>query len=297
MVNQNQHCCFPTPYSLLPTPYFLLPMPPHQTITNRSQILGAAYAVTLPAFQGPLDLLLHLIERQELNISEISLLAVTDQYWQTIEQMQSGGGQPVEPGALADFLAVASRLLYIKSRSLLPQPRPPDEEGEEDSADALIKQLLEYRQFKLMAEGLKERETLGLRAYPRMAPRPVVEKRLDLSNVDLDRLHATLRKVLQRIPSDPPLPRVKTYSITVAEQLENVRVYLRTHAVRADTGAYTPVSFIELLGRSWTRLEVIVTFLAVLELIKQQELAVMQDATFGEIMLMPLAVAEVERTD
>jgi len=268
-------------------------MPPHHTITNRSQILGAAYAVSLPAFQGPLDLLLQLIEKQELNISEISLLAVTDQYWQTIEQMQSGGMQQVEPGALADFLVVASRLLYIKSRSLLPQPRPPDEEGEEDSADALIKQLLEYRQFKLMAEGLKEREALGLRAFPRMAPRPVVEKRLDLSNVDLDRLHATLRKVLQRIPSDPPLPRVKTYSITVAEQLENVRAYIRANAVGVEGGAYPPIAFIELLGRSWTRLEVIVTFLAILELIKQQELEVIQDATFGEIMLLPRMVAEV----
>ena len=88
-----------------------------------------------------------------------------------------------------------------------------------------------------------------------------------------------------------------SYSITVAEQLENVRVYIRTNAVRSDTGAYTPVTFIELLGRSWTRLEVIVTFLAILELIKQQELEVMQDATFGKIMLMPLAVAEVERLD
>src|SRR5215212_8250000 len=106
-------------------------MPSIHTITNRPQTLGAAYAVTLPLFQGPLDLLLQLIEKQELDITEISLVTVTDQYLQTIDQMQQ-----VEPDALADFLVVASRLLYIKSRSLLPQPRPL-EEGEEDSTDTL----------------------------------------------------------------------------------------------------------------------------------------------------------------
>ncbi|MCX6046503.1 MAG: segregation/condensation protein A [Chloroflexi bacterium] len=253
-------------------------MPSTHSITNRSQTLGAAYAVTLPLFQGPLDLLLQLIEKQELDINEISLVTVTDQYLQTIDQMQE-----IEPDALADFLVVASRLLYIKSRSLLPQPRPPEEE-EEDSTDALIKQLLEYRQFKQVAESLRAREDLGLRAYTRTAPRPVVEKHLDLSNVDLSKLHAVLRKVLQRIPSDPPMPRVKTYPITVAEQIENVRQYLQSNV--SDNANSAPISFIEILGRSWTRIEVIVTFLAILELIKQRQIHVIQDGLFGEIMLM-----------
>jgi len=262
-------------------------MPPTHTVTNRFHVLGSAYPVTLSAFQGPIDLLLHLIEKQELDISEISLVAVTDQYLQSIDHLRE-----VEPGALADFLVVASRLLYIKSRSLLPQPRPPEEASEEDSIDALLKQLLEYRQFKQVAEHLKEREALGLRAFTRTAPRPVVEKRLDLSNVDLDKLHAVLRKVLQRIPSDPPLPRVKTYSITVAEQIENVRSYLKSQINEADATAYPQISFMALLGRSWTRLEVIVTFLAVLELIKQHEIEVEQDELFGEITLVSIQISE-----
>ncbi|CAN5563337.1 ScpA family protein [soil metagenome] len=255
-------------------------MPSTHSITNRSQALGAAYAVTLPLFQGPLDLLLQLIEKQELDINEISLVTVTDQYLQTIDQMQE-----IEPDALADFLVVASRLLYIKSRSLLPQPRPPDEGEEEDSTDALIKQLLEYRQFKQVAESLRAREDLGLRAYTRTAPRPVVEKQLDLSNVDLTKLHAVLRKVLQRIPSDPPLPRVKTYPITVAEQIENVRHYLQSTAP-GHNAASVPIPFIEVLGRGWTRIEVIVTFLAILELIKQRQIQVIQETVFGEIGLV-----------
>jgi segregation and condensation protein A len=258
-------------------------MPPTHTITNRSHVLGSAYSVTLPAFQGPIDLLLHLIEKQELDISEISLVAVTDQYLQSIDQLRE-----VEPGALADFLVVASRLLYIKSRSLLPQPRPPEETSEEDSIDALLRQLLEYRQFKQVAESLKAREALGLRTFTRTVPRPVVEKRLDLSNVDLEKLHTVLRKVLQRIPSDPPLPQVKTYSITVAEQIENVRSYMKAQMSETDATAYPQISFTALLGRSWTRLEVIVTFLAVLELIKQHEVQVIQENIFGEIVLMSI---------
>jgi len=261
-------------------------MPTHRTITNHPQALGAGYAVTLPTFQGPLDLLLHLIETQELDINLISLMSVTDQYWQTV-----GGMKSVEPGALADFLVVASRLLYIKSRGLLPQPAPGPSEAaeEEDSADALIRQLLEYRQFKAVAENLKQRQAQGLHTYPRSAPPPAAEKRLDLNYVDAAHLRAVLRKLLQRIPENPPLPTVKTYSITVAEQISVVRRLLHTHqASHKSHTTSSPISFIELLGQTWTRVEVIVTFLAVLELIKQQEVQAVQRRLFGDILLVPM---------
>lgn len=242
--------------------------------------LGAAYAVSLPSFQGPLDLLLQLIEKEELDINEISLVAVTDQYLRTITQLEE-----IEPGALADFLIIASRLLYLKSLSLLPKPQTVSEE-EEESADALIKQLLEYRRFKQAAALLQEREDLGLRVYVRTAPKPELERRLDLSNLDLNKLHMALRRVLQRIPSDPPLPRVKTYPITVAEQIENVRTYVRQRqAAHLQHSNDKPLTFTELLSHSATRLEVVVTFLAILELIKQHELIAEQDDTFGEIVL------------
>jgi segregation and condensation protein A len=241
--------------------------------------LGSAYPVALPAFQGPLDLLLRLIEQEELDISAISLVAVTDQYLQTIEQMQER-----EPGALADFLVVASKLLYIKSRTLLPKPQPPVEGEDEDPSDALIKQLLAYRQFKEVATLLGQREALGLRTFVRPATPLHLEKQLDLSNLDLDKLQAVLCRVLQRIPSEPPLPRVKTYSITVAEQIEQVRMQLQ-RVRHMDEGG---ISFEALLRQGCTRLEVIVTFLAVLELIKQQEVSVAQDGLFGEIVIQPL---------
>ncbi len=251
---------------------------------TRTQPLGASYPVSLPAFEGPLDLLLHMIEGRELDISLISLMAVTDQYLKTLSTLEE-----IEPGALADFLVVASRLLYIKSYNLLPKPRPPVEDEEEASGDALLNQLLEYRRFKQVAAALRAREEAGLRVYVRTAPKPDIERRLDMSNLDLEALQRALRKVLQRIPVDPPLPRVKTYPITVAEQIENVRAYLHA-AFTAQPHTRRSVSFEGLLSRGATRLEVIVTFLAVLELVKLREVEVVQEGAFGEIQLLPANV-------
>lgn len=257
-------------------------------ISNRDQTLGAGYAVTLPVYEGPLDLLLRMIESQEMDISVVSLMTVTDQYLRTLNQLEE-----IEAGALAEFLVIASRLLYIKSYHLLPKPRPPVDDEEEASGDALVRQLLEYRRFKEAASALRLREEAGMRVYLRTAPRPDVEKRLDLSNVDLEKLQRALRKVLQRMPVDPPMPRVKTYTITVSEQIESVRSYLHA-ALNAGTHTRRGISFEALLSRSATRIEVIVTFLAVLELVKLREIEVVQDDTFGEIELVPVGSGELD---
>lgn len=247
-------------------------------LSFRPQPLGANYAVRLPAFEGPLDLLLHLIETQEMDISAISLVAVTDQYLQTMAQLEE-----IEPGALADFLIIASRLLYIKSYHLLPKPRPVTEEDEDEaSGDALVRQLLEYRRFKEIAGLLRERELEGLRVYVRAAPRLESPRRLELGDLDVMRLQAALRKVLQRMPQEAPMPRVKTYAITVAEQIENVRSILLSQAAEGQG-----VSFERLLSGQATRLEVVVTFLAVLELYKLGEVEIVQDGTFADILLVP----------
>jgi segregation and condensation protein A len=254
---------------------------------SRSTPFGAAYPVTLTIFQGPLDLLLHLIEREELDINQVSLMAVTDQYLQTLEQLEE-----IEPGALSDFLVVASRLLYLKSCSLLPKLLSSPEEDEEDSSDALIRQLLAYRQFKQAAAGLKEREDQGLRVYVRTAPGPAAERRLDLSDIDMLRLREALRRALQRLPVTPPLPTVHAYTITVAEQMEVVRRAILemqpSHKGEAVPSWPAPVAFSALLNPNPSRIEIVVTFLAVLEMIKQQELQAVQESTFGEIALLPV---------
>jgi segregation and condensation protein A len=248
------------------------------SLTSSIHHLGARFAVELPAFRGPLDLLLHLIEREELEISAVSLMSVTHSYLQALEALEE-----IDPGALAEFLMVASRLLLIKSRSLLPQPRPPLEEDEEDSADALVRQLLEYRQFQQIAAALRQREQAGLRVFIRTAPEPEIERRLDMGNVTIDKLHAALQRVLRRMPNATPLPRVRTYPITIAEQISLVRGRLHS-AARLNNGTAS-LRFVDLLGEARSRMEVVVTFLAILELIKQHEVDVMQDNTFGEIHL------------
>ncbi len=256
-------------------------------LINRDQTLGAGYAVDLPAFQGPVQLLLHLIEREELDISEISLVAVTEQYLRAITQLEE-----LDPDALAGFLDVASRLLYIKSNRLLPRPRV-DEEEEEDAGDALIRHLIEYRQFKQAANSLKDRAAAGRRAFVRPAAPPPSGLRTprppDLSGVDLPSLQAALMRALERIPVERPAPKLQPYTITVADQIERVRSHVRLASESGATHAQTKIAFSALLGKGYSRIEVIVTFLAVLELIKLRELRFSQTGTFGEIMLQPEA--------
>jgi segregation and condensation protein A len=254
-------------------------------IGNRDQTLGAAYAVSLPVFAGPLDLLLHLIEKEELDISEVSLVAVTDAYLRTLEQLEE-----IQPGALADFLVVASRLLYIKSARLLPKPPVAADGEEEEGSDALIRNLIAYRQFKQAAGALRLRESQGVRVFVRPSGAAgVVDLPLrppNFGDVDLGMLQAALRRALQRMPDESALPKVQPYPITVAEQIESVRARFVQNRTSEPTCAPVEVVFSELLSQDASRLEIVVTFLAVLELVKQQELVARQSVPFGEIVLV-----------
>jgi segregation and condensation protein A len=121
-----------------------------------------------------------------------------------------------------------------------------------------------------------------MRAFVRLAPLPEMERKLDLGDLGMDHLYKAVQRALRRIPAEPTLPSVRTYAVTVAEQIEKVRDAVR----RSVNGTHkTPVRFTALLSHSQTRMEVIVTFLAVLELIKRRELLVAQEETFGEIVL------------
>ncbi len=235
--------------------------------------LGAGYPVSLPVFDGPIGLLLHLIEREELDITDVSLVAITDQYLRAIESMRE-----IEPEALTDFLVVAARLLYIKSRMLLPQPD--EEEEEEDQGEALVQQLLDYRRFREAAGELRLRASIGMRTAARGAS-PQLERRMDLSALTLERLAAAARKALLAMPDSPSAPTVRAYAITVAERIEAIRERIRSQA----NGRGRLMAFSGLLSESGSRLEIVVTFLAVLELVKRREISAEQEETFGEIML------------
>jgi len=233
------------------------------------------YQVRLPVFEGPLDLLLHLIERQELDITRVALAQVTDQYLAYLAVLEE-----VRPSELADFLVVAAKLLLIKSRALLPPPPAAlglDEE-EEDPGEALARQLREYKRFKEVAQLLKEREAQGLRSFVRLAPPPRLERELDLGDVTLADLLTALQQALQATPPASPVAEVvPPLSITIGEKIALVEKRLQTSP---------RLSFSNLLREARSRLEVIVTFLAVLEMIKAGRISAHQEQLFGEIYIV-----------
>jgi len=229
------------------------------------------YEVRLPVFEGPLDLLLHLIERQELDITVIALAQVTDQYLAHLRTMDR-----IDPAYLADFLVVAARLLLIKSRLLLPQPPVVEEEEEEDVGDELVRQLREYQRFKAAARLLAEREAQGLRSYVRVAAPPALPHRADLSGLTLDDLLAAMRRVFQEGP-------VVTVSRIVAPLV--VSIGDKIAEIRGTLARRRRLLFSELTRRARSRVEVIVTFLALLELMKQRAVRARQEQLFGEIVV------------
>lgn len=238
-----------------------------------------SYTISVPAFDGPLDLLLHLIDRQELDITSISLAQVTDQYLRQVELLE----QDKIP-ELIDFVVVGARLLLIKSRALLPQPPiSPDGEEEEDPGIALVRQLQLYRRFKSAAEFLKQRETAGLRTYLRVAPPLRVEGKLDLDGVTAGVLVNAMLEVMDRYAlREDSLSVAQPRVITIEEQIERLRLTAR-HRRR--------FRFHELFTPEATRVELAVTLLALLEMIKRREVSVSQPTLFGPV---DIARTEIE---
>jgi len=230
------------------------------------------YRVHTPVYDGPLDLLLQLIEHAELNITTLALAQVTDQYLAHMRQMQEQNAAEV-----SGFLVIAARLLQIKSAALLPRPaieQPAVEE--EDSGEALARQLITYKRFKELAAGLAQRDADGLRTYLRVAPPPIkVEAKLDLSGITQHDLIQAAREIFFSKPDLPALSRVVAMPrVTIREKIRTIVDLLR------ELGN-TPFRFF--LKQRGDRLEIVVTFLAMLELIKRQVVAATQSEIFGEI--------------
>ncbi|MGQ9490360.1 MAG: segregation and condensation protein A [Anaerolineae bacterium] len=238
---------------------------------------GDIYQVQLPVFEGPLDLLLQLIEREKLDISAVSVAQVADQFLDHIRQLGE-----VKADVLADFLVMAVRLVWIKSRLLLPRPPEPAEEEEEDPAEALARQLQEYKRFKEAANVLRALEEQGLHTYLRLAPPPKLERRLEAGGVSLAELLAAAQSAFRSLAEaqPPALPNgmVVPFSLTIEDQICRIRTA---------TANGNRISFRSLLGQAHHRLEIIVTLLAVLELIKRRQITVTQERPFGEILIAP----------
>lgn len=244
----------------------------------------SSYVVKLPLFEGPLDLLLHLIEKQELDITAISLARVADQFIAYLEDLRD-----VQAGVIADFLVVAARLLLIKSRWLLPKPVTDDDE-EEDPSEALLRRLREYKRFRQAITFLKDRENGGQRAHIRVAPPPTLEARLDPGEFSLDDLLSAVRQILGAEAEllQPPDALISPRKVTVREKIQVIEDLI-------SGGRMVP--FAHVLEDESSRIEIVVSFWAVLELIKRGRVQARQSELFGEILLSEREGAMMGQTD
>ena len=227
------------------------------------------YRVQTPVYEGPLDLLLNLIEHAELDITTVSLATVTDQYLSYINSLEQ-----INADEISAFLVIAAKLIQIKSEALLPRP-PAREPGEEDAGQALVDQLKLYKRFKEIGGWLSLREQANLRTYLRVAPPPKVEPKLDLSNITLAKLVAAAEEAFAKEKSKRPLGSViAAPRVTIREKIDMITKMMKD-VQRA--------SFSTLVKDSTSRLEIVVTFLAMLELIKRYRVQAHQEGLFSDI--------------
>ncbi len=232
-----------------------------------------AYPVRVANFEGPLDLLLHLIKKNEVNIYDIPIALITQQYIDYIDLMQE-----LNLDVAGEFLVMAATLIHIKSRMLLPRPDPTQEDPEEDPREALVRRLLEHQKFKAAAELLHERETLRSAQWTRPdgpiaeiageAPEPEIE-------VDLFSLISAFRAVVERAKQRPKM-YLPGEQMPIEDRIEQLMTRL------SETEA---CGFEDLFADMQTRAGLIVTFLALLEMIRLKLIRVFQTGATGPIRI------------
>lgn len=225
------------------------------------------YKIQLARFQGPLDLLLQLIQNRELDISQVALAEVTDQYLAYLE-----GVENISATELADFLVVATKLLVIKSKSLLPQLS----DDEEDSAEQLEAQLKMYKDYldasRVIEKILGQNNILFSRERVAFNFEPIFSPPASLSVVDLAGIYA---EVLNRIDYIVNLPqKIMSKVVTLKE---------RVSGIMAMIDKFKKISFSKVITDAETKMEIVVSFMALLELIKSGQVAVNQRGIFDDI--------------
>lgn len=237
----------------------------------------------LSQFEGPLDLLLHLLEKDKIDIKDIFVSDITEQYLAFVADLSQ-----LDMENASEFLTVAAHLLEIKSRSLLPKPIPL-EEGEEDPEQALIRRLTEYKMYKEAGEKLHDMEEENLRAYYKLPEEMHLQERIELEDMKLDALMQAFRDVLRRVESKaPPRQReIQRDTYTVKGKMAYIRKKL---AVKKE------ISFFELFEEDGNKSEVVTTFSAMLELWKNRYLNLTQVENFGDITVR-LNIEENKHTE
>lgn len=225
--------------------------------------------VELEIFEGPLDLLLHLIKKNEVSITDIPIATITEQYLATLEVMET-----LNLDVAGEFLVMAATLVHIKSRMLLPLTE--DEEDEEEGADPraeLVRRLLEYQRFKDAADQLEQRELLTRDVFVRSSVRMEEIPAPGFREVPVFELLTALKRVLDRLPKDV-VHEVMLDKVTVREKMTLLLDILRKQG---------RLLFESLFSSVETRMEVVVTFLAMLELVKVRAIRIFQEESTGPI--------------
>jgi segregation and condensation protein A len=231
--------------------------------------MPSTYTIQLDVYEGPLDLLLELIEQAQLDITKVALARVTDQYLAYLGRIHEHHLED-----LSSFLVIAARLLQIKSEALLPRP-PIREPGEEDPGDALARQLIAYKKYKQVAVLLSERLDANLRSYPRLVSTYAGDQPIQIEGADLHALRQALLDVLATAPD-----RSKVQHPIVVPK---IKIRERIAAILTALKQASRITFRRLFSKPSSRLEIVVSFLALLELIKQRQIEVHQKSLFGEI--------------
>lgn len=257
------------------------------TLSEEQLARFTGYPVTLPVFSGPLDLLLYLIRRQEIDIYDIPISVITGQFLDYLALLDE-----FDIEVAADFLVMAATLLEIKSRFLLPKPPvfdEADEELAEDPRAELVRKLLEYQQYKSAADDLNRRAEEQKQLFPRSSVVPNLQfARPDAQlagNPDAFSLWTALQEVLARLEAEGEVIReVARPKVTIRKQM--------LHILHLLENTPSGLAFIDLIffpGRedNPTRLEVIITFLALLELMRLHQIMVKQPSLFGDIKILP----------
>ena len=235
------------------------------------------FAIRLPAFEGPMDLLLYLIRRSEVDIYDIPIERVTEQYIEVIGSMET-----LDLEIAGEFFVMASTLMYIKSRMLLPKKdQGSNEDVEDEDIDPrweLVQQLLEYRKFKEAAEDIRKlilsSNDLISRIGPRDALRAVERPLKPVDRVDLwNTFNSVLRRLAERIDEG----QINAEQVTVADRMELVLLRIKQSE---------NFLFSDLFESSTTITTIVATFLAVLELTRLDKIKLKQDRTFGDIRCM-----------
>ena len=233
------------------------------------------YEIKLDIFEGPLDLLLYLIRKNEIDIYNIPMAVITEQYLQHLEVLKS-----LNLDLAGEYLVMASTLIHVKSRMLLPVEADADENGEEDPRADLVRQLLEYQAFKEAALTLDRRLLLGRDVFKREAW-PELEKsgeeEEDLVELNVFELVAAFQRMTANLRKEDVM-EIETEKMSLSDMI---------HEIMERLGEEKDVSFTDLLGESPTRKRVIYTLLALLELMKIRLIRAFQAGPFGPIRIFP----------